>query len=372
MKSTDTDPTTRDRPTPLLALALSLAVPALAACGGGEPAPEGETEASAASGDGAPEVQAEWEELAPVPEARTEVSVASDGERVYLAGGFLAPPDDHPEGERPPAARTLLVHDPAEDAWSEAGEIPVGTHHAGLVRVDGKLYLVGGYRGNSFEPRSGEVWIYDPETGEWSEGAPMPTPRGGLAYAVLDGKIHTIGGTVADPDALDPDAHNPSDEDASVGTHEVYDPATDAWERRAPMPTPRNHHGAGAVDGRIVVTAGRVGDRSRLTTTEVYDPEADAWSEAEPLPTGRSGVANAVLDGRYYVFGGEAFGDGDARVFDDAERFDPETGSWERLPAMPTGRHGVGAAVVDGGIHVVSGGPAPGFEYGTANERLVP
>lgn len=366
MKETNT--TTGDRRPTLLAAALLAAVPALAACGGGEPAPESDE----ASGDSVPEAPGEWEVLAPVPEARTEVSVSTDGERVYLAGGFLAPPADHPEDERPPAARKLLVHDPAEDAWSEAGEIPVGTHHAGLLPVDGKLYLVGGYRDNSFEPRSGEVWIYDPETGEWSEGSPMPTPRGALAYAVLDGKIHTIGGTVADPDALDTDEHSVSDEDESVGTHEVYDPETDAWERRAPMPTARNHHGAGAVDGRIVVTAGRVGDRSRLTATEVWDAETDTWSEADPLPTGRSGVASAVLDGEYYVFGGEAFGNGGARVFVDAERFDPATGSWERLPPMPTGRHGVGAAVLDGAIHVVSGGPSPGFNYGTANERLVP
>lgn len=357
----------RPRGARLLVPGLLAALPALAACG--ETAPD---EDGASPPADVPEAAGTWEVLAPVPEARTEVSVSTDGERVYLAGGFLAPPDGHPEDERPPAARRLLVHEPAADAWSEAGELPGGTHHAGLLPVDGELYLVGGYRENTFEPRSGEVWIYDPEAGEWSEGAPMPTPRGALAYAVLDGKIHTIGGTVEDPDALDAAAHTVSDEDESVGTHEVYDPETDTWERRAPMPTARNHHAAGAVDGRIVVTAGRVGDRSRLTATEVWDPEEDAWTEADPLPTGRSGVASAVLDGRFYVFGGEAFGNGGARTFDAAERFDPSTGSWERLPAMPTARHGVGAAVLDGGIHVVSGGPNPGFEYGTANERFEP
>lgn len=345
------------------ALAVSLALVVGAGCGD-EADPRRSASATAAS--------PAWEVLASAPEARTEVSVSTDGERVYLVGGFLAPPGDRPEGRRPPISRTLLTYDPAADSWSEAGEVPVATHHAGLLPVGDRLYLVGGYRGTSFEPRSGEVWIYDPATGEWTEGSPMPTPRGGLAYAVLDGKIHTIGGTVANPDALDPDVHAVSEEDASVGTHEVYDPETNSWERLAPMPTPRNHHAAGAVSGRVYVTAGREGENTRMTVTEVYDPATDSWSRAEPLPTGRSGVASAVQDGRFYVFGGETFGSGDARTFDAAERYDPSTASWEQLPPMPTPRHGVGAAVLAGAIYVVSGGPEPGFHFGDANERLAP
>lgn len=306
-----------------------------------------------------------------MPEARTEVTATTDGRRVYVLGGFLPPPPDAPEGTRAAVSRTLLVYDAAADAWSEAGQVPIGTHHAGFVRVGDLLYLVGGYRDNTFDP-IGDVWIYDPSTGEWRAGTPMPTPRGALAYTVLDGRIHTIGGTVADVDALDPAEHSPSERDASVGTHEVYDPVTDSWERRAPMPTPRNHHVAGTVNGRIYVTAGREGRNFTMTVTEAYDPETDSWAEAPPLPTGRSGVAGAVLDGRMYVFGGETFEPGRARTFDDAERYDPARGVWQRLPPMPTARHGLGAAVVEGAIYVVSGGPRPGFAFGTANERLAP
>lgn len=342
---------------PLVAILVSLVV--AAGCTGPEAAE-------------APDQEPRWEQLAPVPDARTEVSVTTDGERIYLAGGFVPPPDDW-EGEgQAPVTREMLVYDPDADTWSDGPDVPVATQHAGFVPVGDLLYLVGGYDGSSFDPRSGTVWIYDPEAEEWSEGAPMPTPRGGLAYAVLDGRIHTIGGTADAPGELDPDAHSPSAEDASVGTHEVYDPATDSWERRAPMPTPRNHHVAGAVDGRIYVTAGREGDDLTMTVTEIYDPETDSWSEGPPLPTGRSGVAEAVLDGRFYVFGGETFGAGGTRTFDDAERLDVAAGTWERLPPMPTARHGIGAAVADGEIYVVSGGPQPGFNFGTANEKLTP
>jgi N-acetylneuraminic acid mutarotase len=295
--------------------------------------------------------------------------VTTDGEWVYVLGGFL-PPTEDPD-ERPPVSRALLAYDPATDTWLDAGEVPIGTHHAGFVRVGERLYLFGGYRDNTFEPIA-DVWIFDPASAAWEEGTPMPTPRGALAYTVLDGRIHAIGGTVADPEALDPEEHHPSEEDASVGTHEVYDPATDSWERRAPMPTPRNHHVAEAVQGRIYVTAGREGRNFTLTVTEVYDPDADSWTEAAPLPTGRSGVAGAVVEDRFYVFGGETFDPGAQRTFDEAERYDPGQDAWEALPPMPTARHGLGAAVVDGRIYVLSGGPDPGFAFGDANERLTP
>ena len=299
----------------------------------------------------APRAPGEWARRAPLPEQRTEVSVATDGELIYLLGGFGR------EGERQASApRTVYAYDPDADAWSAIGELPEGVNHAGLVALDGELYVVGGYRENSFEPTAA-VRIYDPGTGAWRDGAPLPTARGALAVAVLDGRIHAIGGTV--------------DGRRSVGTHEVYDPAADGWSARAPMPTARNHHGAAVVDGRIHVPAGRVDDEFRLTVHEVYDPGTDGWSEAAPVPTGRSGIAVVALDGRVYVFGGETFG-GERRTFDEAERYDPATDGWAALPPMPTARHGLGAAVVGGSIYVIAGGPEPGFAFSDANERLTP
>jgi N-acetylneuraminic acid mutarotase len=320
-----------------------------------------------------------WERLAPVPEARTEVSVTTDGRRIFVLAGFTAPPSGTIRNGEVPVTRDILIYDPATNSWEDGGQMPVATHHTGFVRVGDRSYLVGGYEGSGFGPRTDGVWIYDPATGDWREGSPMPTPRGGLALSVLDGKIHAIGGTVANPDLLDRSEHTVSELDGSVGTHEVYDPATDSWERLAPMPTPRNHHIAGTVDGRILVTGGRIlgaGGRATanmgITVTEVYDPATDSWSEGPPLPTGRSGSAGALLDGRFYVFGGEA-SDGTGRTFivDVAERFDPARNAWERLPPMPSARHGFGAVVVDGRIYAVSGGPTPAYSFATANERLI-
>ncbi len=183
----------------------------------------------------------------------------------------------------------------------------------------------------------------------------MPTRRGALAVAVLDGKIHAIGGAIAN---------------VEQATHEVYDPLIDLWETRAPMPTPRHHHAAATIDGRIYVGAGRQTSSGfiNLKAFEVYDPATDSWTASSPVPTGRSGVAAVALGGVFYLFGGE----GPGGTFDQNERFDPATGTWEQLAPMPTARHGLGAAVAGGAIYAVGGGPQPGFFFSGANERFTP
>jgi N-acetylneuraminic acid mutarotase len=306
-------------------------------------------------------VLARWEARAPVPEARTEVSVTTDDSLIYLIGGFRAE-----AGGSASAPRAMFVYDPAADSWTTGKEIPEGVNHAGFAAVGGKLYIVGGFRGNTSSP-TGAVRVHDPAARTWHDGATMLTPRGALAVAVLDGKIHAIGGNAVGGASLPPHEHGAPQPDNSVGTHEVYDPAADAWTRLAPMPTPRNHLGAAVIAGKVHVVGGRVGGNMELTTHEIYDPAAGTWTAGPPVPTGRSGIAVVAHRGLIYVFGGET----SSRTFDDAERFDPTTGGWERLPPMPTARHGLGAASFGEAIHVLSGGPRPGLAFGTANERLV-
>ena len=293
-------------------------------------------------------LDASWTTAAALPESRTEVSVTSDGERLYLLGGF-AP---HAT-ERATAPLAVFAYDPADDAWSHLTDLPEGVNHAGLAHLDGALYVVGGYREATFDAID-DLRIFDLEAASWQDGPPLPTARGALAVAVHDGRIHAVGGVDAAGD--------------NTGAHEIYDPASESWSVAADLPTPRDHIGAAAVDGAIVVLAGRDGTSHELTVNEIYDVADDAWRDGAPVPTGRSGVAVVELDGRVYLFGGETFTP--RRTFDEAERYDPQADSWAVLPPMPTARHGLGAGVLDGRIHVVSGGPEAGFAFSDAHEVL--
>lgn len=124
------------------------------------------------------------------------------------------------------------------------------------------------------------------------------------------------------------------------------------------------------MDGRLYAVAGRInGDYSRnLTANEAYDPTTNRWEQRAPMPTARSGIAAAVLEWRMFVFGGE----GPSGTFNQAEAYDAKSNGWSRHTRMPTARHGLGAAAVAGRIYVISGGPMPGDSVSPANEIFVP
>jgi len=297
----------------------------------------------------ASQVEGVWTTRAHLPDRRSEVSVTSDGERLYVLGGFAEGPDGAT------APRAVYVYSPSADVWTELTRVPEGVNHAGLAYLRGKLYVIGGFRETSFDATDA-LHIYDIANRTWREGPPLPTPRGALAVAVQDGRIHAIGGLTADK--------------TDTGAHEIFDPIEDKWTTAADLPTPRNHIAAVAVDSSIFVLAGRDAETFTLAVNEVYDVSTDTWRKAPDVPTGRSGVAAVEVGGLVYLFGGEDFTP--PTTFDTVERFDPRTETWVALPQMPIARHGLGAGVVGNRIHVVAGGPQAGLSFSDDHEVLMP
>lgn len=292
----------------------------------------------------------EWQQRAPLPELRTEVTATTDGERIYLIGGFG-------QGRMQPGMpRAMYAYTPDTDDWERLGDIPAGVHHAGFASHDGKLYIIGGYRDHAFNPTD-QVHIYDIKSGAWRSGAAMPTSRGSVVATVIDDKIYVVGGK--------------TDRDTSVATLEVYDPANDRWERRRDMFTGRDHLGAASVGGKLYVVAGRAGNDFEMTANEVYDPATDTWRRAAELLTGRSGVGTVAHDGRIYVVGGETF-TGQRRTFNNVERYDPAEDRWEAATPLPTARHGMGVVSLGGRIYTIAGGPGAGLTFSDLNEVLTP
>lgn len=124
------------------------------------------------------------------------------------------------------------------------------------------------------------------------------------------------------------------------------------------------------VEGRIYAIGGRLelNFANNLDANEEYDPVSDTWRSRSPLPTARSGLAAAALDGRIHVVGGE----GTAGTFEENEVYDPATDSWTAAAPLPTPRHGLGAAALAGVIYVLAGGPTPGGSQSGANEAFRP
>jgi hypothetical protein len=201
------------------------------------------------------------------------------------------------------------------------------------------------------------VYAYDPHEGTWTPRAAMPTARSGGAAVVHDGRIYVAGG------------RPPRGNDFAS-----YDPHTDTWQSLPDLPTQRNHLAAAAIGGKIYVAGGRFGGGvgSEMTgALEVYDPATNSWTAKSPMPTARGGVNGIGANGCLYTFGGEGNDAHRLGVFDQLEVYDPARDTWQQLEPLPVAVHGVsGAAVVDGWIHLPGGGTARGGNSGSTIHQV--
>jgi len=301
----------------------------------------------------APAFAQKWVTAAPIPQGAEEVYGIAAGGKMYVFGG-LAP------GWKP--IGMVLEYDPASDRWTRKRDMPAPQHHVALAELNGRIYMFGGYRlpdtGRATWVPTNRTWEYDPQADTWRELAAAPTARGSANAAVVNGKIHVIGGATLPPGIKDDWIHPARN--IAIGTHEVFDPATNTWSKRADMPTPRNHAAVGVVGDRIYVIGGRAGsvfipNALNLDLVEEYNPATDQWALRAPMPTPRSAGAWGVYDRRIYVAGGEIRHRDIWGTYTAVEAFEPKSNTWTRLPPMPLPRHGLAGDFIGNRFHLVSG-----------------
>ncbi len=219
----------------------------------------------------------------------------------------------------------------SENEWTTKKPMPIARGGFGVAVVNGKIYAIGGLNNDSNLTVN---QVYDPAMDFWRTRKPMPTPRSGCAVASYQGKIYVIGGTVGVTTNLVSEF---------TGAVEVYDPTTDTWETKTPMPTPRADLHASVVDGKIYLIGGkeRWGEASlyhELDVNEVYDPTNDTWTTASPLPVPVFGYASAVVDGKIYVFGGARqilTGFNDLTSIGSTQVYDVKNDTWSNKASIP-------------------------------------
>jgi len=142
---------------------------------------------------------------------------------------------------------------------------------------------------------------------------------------------------------------------------EEYDPATDTWTMKTPMPIipysmPEWNCASAVVDNKIYVIGLGVG----VAIHHVYNPSTDSWSSITPWPSGAHfGVAGAttglMAPDRIYVFGVDVpYWDLNLPNFRTL-MYNPENDNWTVGATMPTGRIRSGTAVLNDTLYVIGG-----------------
>ena len=284
-----------------------------------------------------------WGEKARLGEQRTEAGVVAVNGKIYVMGGMAGTADSAP---------LVQEYDPVTDRWRERAPMPGPLSHPGAAVLDGKIYVVGGFLKNVHLEAQTAAYEYDIAANTWRTLPAISSPRGSIGLVALNGRIHAVGGRDVNRKTVD--------------VHEVYDPAKRTWTALAPLPRARDHAPTIAVNGRIHVIGGRFDTPAENTGMhDVYDPAKNTWTAAAAIPTVRSGGSAVLYRGMIVVTGGECDND---KPFVANEGFDVKTGRWSTLAPMPGGRHGIQAAT-DGQTIYVPGG-APVCRTGTSDTLL--
>ena len=144
----------------------------------------------------------------------------------------------------------------------------------------------------------GTAELYNPATGIWTPTGSLNAPRAFYTATLLtNGTVLVAGGAVSSTNNNDP----------TLATAEIYDPATGVWTVTGSMGQPRESHTATRLsNGKVLVAGGTSFFGSVLpTSTELYDPATGKWSPTLPLVSGRRDHIAALLPGgKVLVAGG--------------------------------------------------------------------
>ncbi len=273
--------------------------------------------------------------------------------------------------------------------WRALKPMPTARHSFGMVDYNGQLYAIGGYNATGVKT----VEAYDPATDTWTTKASMPTGRGYLVVAKANGKIYAIGGITG----------GNLDNISYLYTNEEYDPVTDEWTSKTPLPlavlAPNSVLGNQFISGttinnKIYIAGGSAGAD---IPTFVYDPVTNEWSQdgaplskfnlqpytsvstngelyvshgaeflkylpaddewrlLKPLSVPRYGAALASSDEMIYAVGGYMYGTNDYIIREDVERYSLGTGNWNHVTSLKSNRHSSAAVMLNGRLYVAGG-----------------
>lgn len=238
-----------------------------------------------------------------------------------------------------------------EDAfvWREAAPCPVARFESLGVVFDEKLWVMGGFVSADLRVTP-RIDIYDPATDTWERGPDLRGSETHFGAFVRDGEIWMVGGFSGWPARVMSDVWR-------------YRPATNEWFMSPPLPEPGAGAAVAAVDDVLYHVAGlNEGSNADVLTHYTLDlTHPTSWlSSDRALPNPRNHLGAVAFDGELWAIGGRHVWDEAGGQQASVHSFDPAFNEWAERPALPTGRSEIAASVfaLEDGIVAIGGSTA--------------
>ena len=264
-------------------------------------------------------------ELTCLPNALSHMQLVVYNNFLYVLGGCTS---QCAHGES--AVNSVLRYDPRFNTWHQVA--PMNNKRAYFFAgvLDNKLYAIGGkFKEGSLA--TGER--YDPATDKWEAIPSMPSAYHAHAGAVYGNHIYVSGGY--SNNHFTPDLQR-------------YEPATHSWEDMTPMLSPRGWHVMCVMQDKLLAFGGCTLNANQqalpVLQSECYDPATDQWTIVAPLAISHKEASCVVYQEHVYVLGGYNVQTKTGQKM--VSRYDPLTGTWETVGALPQSKTGVGYCVL--------------------------
>ena len=257
-------------------------------------------------------------------------------------------------------ALTLLVLTADPITWSDGPPLPVGRDHHVTFLVEAErggasLYVAGGntYQGVLSDVRRAGIAESMPDMlGAWGKSDSLPSPRAGHSVAVTAAAVVITGGKLAD---------RSNTTETLIAPIEPYG-GLSPWRVTTPLPAPRFHHTMVAAGDWVYVIGGLEQNVSVATVyaARVARDSVGAWRELTALPRPRSHHAAFVHDDALWVVAGlDGNPAGQNTPLADVLRApigtDGSLGAWSEVSRLDSALAVFAAVVHDGYVYVLGG-----------------